>query len=95
MTDHSTGHRHVRADGIQLFLREAAPRDAPVASLRHAYPCASLPFRPHSPTGGARSPSTGRASGYSDTPGPARVAYDDDAYADILSKTAVTPNCTS
>jgi len=38
MTYHSTARRHVRVDGIQLFLREAAPRHAPVPLLRHGYP---------------------------------------------------------
>jgi hypothetical protein len=42
MTYHSTARRHVRVAGIQLFLREAAPRHAPVPLLRHGYPGSSF-----------------------------------------------------
>jgi pimeloyl-ACP methyl ester carboxylesterase len=36
---------HVEADGINVFYREAGPRDAPVVLLLHGFPTSSFQFR--------------------------------------------------
>ena len=35
----------VNADGVQVFYREAGPRDAPVVLLLHGFPTSSFQFR--------------------------------------------------
>lgn len=38
-------HRHVEADGVRVFYREAGPADAPVVLLLHGFPSSSHMFR--------------------------------------------------
>ncbi|KPC49866.1 alpha/beta fold hydrolase [Amantichitinum ursilacus] len=38
-------HHTVAADGVNVFYREAGPKDAPVLLLLHGYPTSSLQFR--------------------------------------------------
>jgi pimeloyl-ACP methyl ester carboxylesterase len=38
-------HLRIDVDGIEIFYREAGPRDAPVVLLPHGYPCSSYEFR--------------------------------------------------
>src|SRR5690349_16563979 len=39
-------YRTVDVDGIQIFYREAGPREAPVIVLLHGYPSSSRMFEP-------------------------------------------------
>jgi pimeloyl-ACP methyl ester carboxylesterase len=38
-------HRSVRAEGLDIFYREAGPKDAPVLLLLHGFPSSSFMFR--------------------------------------------------
>jgi pimeloyl-ACP methyl ester carboxylesterase len=40
-----THHRNLNIDGVQLFYREAGPRDAPVVVLLHGFPSSSHMYR--------------------------------------------------
>lgn len=42
---HAVSHRFIDVDGMQIFYREAGPRDAPVLLLPHGYPCSSFQYR--------------------------------------------------
>jgi pimeloyl-ACP methyl ester carboxylesterase len=41
----AVAHRHIRVEGIDVFLREAGEPHAPVVLLPHGYPCSSYEFR--------------------------------------------------
>jgi len=41
----NVAHRHVLADGINVFYREAGPQNAPVVLLLHGFPASSFQFR--------------------------------------------------
>ncbi|MGM1058294.1 alpha/beta fold hydrolase [Saccharothrix sp. Mg75] len=47
-------HRTLDVDGIETFVREAGPADAPVVLLPHGYPCSSFQFRNLMPALGDR-----------------------------------------
>lgn len=80
-------HRTIDVDGMQVFVRESGPEDAPVLLLPHGYPSSSFQFRHLLPALGDRwrlvAPDL-PGFGYSDTPHPSRFAYTFDAYADHL-----------
>ena len=38
-------HLRMNVNGIEVFYREAGPKDAPVVLLPHGYPCSSYEFR--------------------------------------------------
>jgi len=40
-----TAHRTIDVDGLEIFYREAGPRDAPVVLLLHGFPTSSRMFR--------------------------------------------------
>ncbi len=42
---HASTHSFVRADGVDIFYREAGPRDAPVLLLLHGFPSSSFQYR--------------------------------------------------
>lgn len=84
-------HRHTEIAGLQLFLREAGPRDAPVLLLPHGYPCSSFQYRRLMPALADRWRTVAfdwPGFGYSGTPDPATFGYDFDAYARVLTAVA-------
>jgi pimeloyl-ACP methyl ester carboxylesterase len=76
-------------DGIEIFYREAGPRDAPVVLLPHGYPSSSFQFRNFMPALADRwrliAPDY-PGFGYSATPDPTRFSYTFDGYADVLDR---------
>ncbi|GGT14320.1 alpha/beta fold hydrolase [Streptomyces chromofuscus] len=82
-------HRTTEIDGIEVFYREAGPRDAPVVLLPHGYPCSSFQFRHLMPALGDRlrlvAPDL-PGFGYSGTPDGTRFSYTFDGYADFLQR---------
>ena len=44
-TAHSTMHKTIKVDGLDIFYREAGPADAPVLLLLHGFPTSSHMFR--------------------------------------------------
>ena len=45
MTDHAVHYHNIKVKGINIFYREAGPKDAPVILLMHGYPTSSVMFR--------------------------------------------------
>jgi pimeloyl-ACP methyl ester carboxylesterase len=43
--ENETLHKHVKVDGLDIFYREAGPRDAPTILLLHGFPTSSHMFR--------------------------------------------------
>ena len=80
-------HRTINIDGVEIFYRDAGPRDAPVVLLPHGYPCSSFQFRNFMPALADRwrliAPDF-PGCGYSDTP--EAFAYDFDGYTDLLDR---------
>jgi pimeloyl-ACP methyl ester carboxylesterase len=44
-TNNQTLHKYVKVDGLDIFYREAGPRDAPTILLLHGFPTSSHMFR--------------------------------------------------
>lgn len=87
----ATTHRIRTIAGIDLFVREAGPRDAPVLLLPHGYPCSSFQFRRLMPALAYRWRTIAvdwPGFGLSETPEPSEFGYDFDAYASILAGVA-------
>ena len=42
-TTHSTAFKTVEINGVEIFYREAGPKDAPTILLLHGFPTTSLP----------------------------------------------------
>lgn len=84
---HAVAHRFVDLDGMQIFYREAGPRDAPVLLLPHGYPCSSFQYRRLMPALADRwrlvAPDY-PGFGLSDTPPAKAFGFDFDAYAGFL-----------
>lgn len=80
-------HRRVDVGGVDTFVREAGPPDAPVVLLPHGYPCSSYEFRSLIPRLADRwrllAPDF-PGCGYSATPD--GFAYDFDGYAQFLER---------
>ena len=91
MNDQSVSHRNVEIAGLQLFVREAGPHDAPVLLLPHGYPCSSFQYRRLmlALADRFRTVAFDRPGfGCSSTPDPAAFGYDFDAYATVLTELA-------
>lgn len=87
----SVAHRHIEVDDVDVFYREAGPRDAPVLLLPHGYPSSSFQYRHLMPALADRWRTIAPdfpGFGYSGTPGPARFAYTFDGYAEFLERFA-------
>jgi pimeloyl-ACP methyl ester carboxylesterase len=86
-------HRHANLDGIDVFYREAGPRDAPAILLPHGYPCSSFQFRNFMPALADRwhliAPDF-PGFGYSGTPD--RFPYNFDGYTEFLDRFATSLN---
>jgi pimeloyl-ACP methyl ester carboxylesterase len=85
--DTSVRHRWTVLDGLDVFYREAGPRDAPVVLLPHGYPCSSYQFRAFMPALADRwrllAPDY-PGFGLSGTPDPTRLACTFAGYTDFL-----------
>jgi pimeloyl-ACP methyl ester carboxylesterase len=82
---HGVVHRHLRVEGIDVFLREAGNPHAPVVLLPHGYPCSSYEFRNLMPALADRFRLVAPdfpGCGYSSTP--ADFPHDFDGYARFL-----------
>ena len=90
-------HRHITINGIDIFYREAGPKDAPVVLLPHGYPSSSFQFRHFMPALADRwrliAPDF-PGFGYSDTPERTRFTYTFAGYADLLDGLAAALNLT-
>jgi pimeloyl-ACP methyl ester carboxylesterase len=82
-------HKTIDVDGVEVFYREAGPKDAPLVLLPHGYPCSSYEFRNLMPLLADRwrliAPDF-PGCGYSETPDD--FAYDFDGYAYFLDRFA-------
>jgi pimeloyl-ACP methyl ester carboxylesterase len=81
----AVAHRHIRVEGIDVFLREAGEPHAPVVLLPHGYPCSSYEFRNLMPALADRFRLVAPdfpGCGYSSTPDD--FPYDFDGYAGFL-----------
>src|SRR6266516_7296366 len=83
-----TSYRTVKVDGLNIFYREAGPKDAPTLLLLHGLPSSSRMFEP------LLTRLAGQLHmiapdypgfGHSGTPTPARFTYTFDHYAEILN----------
>ncbi|MFF4620929.1 alpha/beta fold hydrolase [Nonomuraea jabiensis] len=78
-------HRTIDVDGIEVFYREAGPRDAPIFLLPHGYPCSSYEFRNLLPALGDRwrliAPDL---PGFGHSATPEHFSYTFTGYADFL-----------
>src|SRR5947209_4093919 len=84
-----TTYHSLAIDGINLFYREAAHKDAPTIVLLHGFPSSSHMFRelidllaPHFHLIAPDYP----GFGYSDSPAPDRFTYSFDHLADVLEQ---------
>jgi hypothetical protein len=79
-------HLRINVNGIEIFYREAGPKDAPVGLLPHRYPCSSYEFRNLIPLLADRWRLIARdfpGCGYSATPADFSYGFDD--YSKICS----------
>ena len=82
-------HKAMKLDDVDIFYREAGPKDATVVLLLHGYPCSSFQYRNLMPALADRwrliAPDF-PGFGYSGTPGEDSFSYDFDGYADFLDR---------
>lgn len=83
----STAHRTVDVDGLNVFYREAGPKNAPVLLLLHGFPTSSHMFRNLIPaladTARIIAPDL-PGFGFSDAPDRAEFAYTFDTLTDVI-----------
>lgn len=77
----------VKVDGLDIFYREAGPKDAPVILLLHGFPASSFMYRDLIPALATRyrviAPDY-PGFGYSSAPPPADFTYSFDRFADVM-----------
>lgn len=77
----------VKVDGLDIFYREAGPKDAPVILLLHGFPASSFMYRDLIPALATRyrviAPDY-PGFGYSSAPAPADFTYSFDRLADVM-----------
>jgi len=82
----------VRIDGLDIFYREAGPKDAPVVLLLHGFPASSFMYRNLIPALATRyrviAPDY-PGFGHSSAPSPAEYRYTFDGLADVIDKFTV------
>lgn len=89
MPHRAVEHRRLNVEGVDVFYRQAGPRDAPVLLLPHGYPCSSYQYRHFMAALADRwhlvAPDF-PGFGYSGTPD--GFQYDFDGYAELLDQFA-------
>ncbi len=86
--EHPTSYRTIAVDGINIFYREAGPKDAPVILLLHGLPSSSRMFEPLFARLADRYHLVAPdypGFGHSDWPGPKKFAYTFDHIAEITN----------
>ena len=82
-------HRTVSVDGVEVFVREAGPTDAPLLLLPHGYPCSSFAYRHLLPARGDRwrlvAPDL-PGFGYSGTPDRSSFSYTFEGHGEFLGR---------
>jgi len=82
-------HRHVKVEGIDVFYREAGPRDAPTLLLLHGFPTSSQMFRELIPLLANHyhviAPDY-PGFGQSDAPSPAKFEYSFDHLSQLIER---------
>src|SRR3984957_4710308 len=84
----STAYRTIQVDGLNIFYREAGPKDAPTLLLLHGLPSSSRMFDPLFVRLADRYPLVAPncpGFGHSDWPEPKRFAYTFDHIAEIMN----------
>jgi pimeloyl-ACP methyl ester carboxylesterase len=85
--DNATAYRNISVDGLNIFYREAGPRDAPVLLLLHGFPSSSRMFDPLFPLLSGRYHLVAPdypGFGHSDGPPPERFSYTFDHLAQVI-----------
>ncbi len=85
---HPTLYQNVKVDGLNIFYREAGPKDAPILLLLHGLPSSSRMFEPLFARLADRYHLVAPdypGFGHSDWPDPKTFAYTFDHYAEIMN----------
>jgi len=89
--EHAVHHRKLNVDGVEIFYREAGPRDAPVLLLLHGFPTSSQMYRDLMPRLADRyrviAPDY-PGFGQSVAPAPDKFEYTFDHYAELMDRFA-------
>jgi pimeloyl-ACP methyl ester carboxylesterase len=86
--EHPTFYRTVQVDGLSIFYREAAPKDAPTILLLHGLPSSSRMFEPLFARLSGRYHLVAPdypGFGHSDWPDPKKFAYTFDRIAEVIT----------
>lgn len=87
--NHAVHHRRIQVEGIDLFYREAGPRDAPTLLLLHGFPTSSQMYRDLIPLLADRfhviAPDY-PGFGQSATPSPSEFEYSFDNFAKLMDR---------
>lgn len=94
-TSDSTSYRRVKVDGVNIFYREAGPKDAPTIVLPHGFPSSSREFDSLIPLLAAHyhlvAPDFPEF-GHSDAPSPSSYAYTFDNLANTINEALQKPH---
>jgi len=91
-----TTHHKINIDGLDIFYREAGPKDAPTIVLLHGFPSSSHMFRDliaELQNGFHLIAPDYPGFGYSDSPSVSAFDYTFDNLADIVAKLLKSKNC--